>query len=113
MGHSQGLRLRDIRAIFRLVGEVRELGADPRAWRRHMLEQLRRVTGTMIGQATETAALFDLKMPAPEDIVSVGWAGEAERQLGRRYLESGLEQDDPSIPGIFRLAAAGRTFTRT
>src|SRR4051812_42898672 len=113
MGHSQGLRLRDIRAVFRLVGEVRELGADPRAWRRHMLEQLRRATGTMVGHATETVHPFDLKMPAMEDIVEVGWPGESERELGQRYLEAGLEGADPSIPNIFRLQAAGRPFTRT
>src|SRR4051812_7187120 len=95
MGHSQGLRLRDIRAIFRLVGEVRELGADPRTWRRHMLEQLRRVTGTMVGHATETVAPFDLKMPPMEAIVGVGWPGEAESELGHRYIESGLEEADP------------------
>src|SRR3954471_6924461 len=113
MGHSQALRLRDIRAIFRLVGEVRELGADPRTWRRHMLDQLRRVTGTMVGNATETAARFDLTMPPMEEIVSVGWPGEAEAELGRRYIESGLEEAGPSLPVIFRLQAAGRNFTRT
>jgi DNA-binding CsgD family transcriptional regulator len=112
MGHSKALRLRDIRAIFRLVGDVRELGADPRAWRRHMLEQLQRVTGTMVGHATETAAPFDLKMPSMDVIVGVGWPGEAESELGHRYIESGLETD-PSIPVIFRLQAAGRNFTRT
>src|SRR3954462_12655602 len=90
MGHSQELRLRDIRAVFRLVGEVRELGADPRTWGRHMLEQLRRGTGTLVGPATETAARFDLKMPPVDNIVEVGWPGEAESELGHRYLESGL-----------------------
>src|SRR3954464_11626733 len=111
MGHSHALRLRDVRAAFRLVGEVRELGADPSAWRRHMLEQLGRVTGTTVGQATETAVPFDLKTPPMDNIVEVGWPGEAESELGHRYIESGLEADDPSIPVIFRLQAAGRNFT--
>src|SRR3954471_13111668 len=98
MGHSQALRLRDIRAVFRLVGEVRELGADPSTWRRHMLEQLQRLTGTAVGQATATAAPFHLKMPPIDDIVGVGWPGEAESGLYHRYIESGLVETDPSLP---------------
>ena len=38
---STRLRLSDVRAIFRLVGEVREMGADPDVWRPHMVSSLR------------------------------------------------------------------------
>ena len=31
------LRLSDVRKVFRLVGELRELGADPQGWRPHLL----------------------------------------------------------------------------
>ena len=34
MGKSQTLRLRDVRAVYRLLGECRELGMDADAWRR-------------------------------------------------------------------------------
>src|SRR4051794_32078910 len=34
------LRLKDVRAAFRLVNDVRELGADPQKWRPHMVRQL-------------------------------------------------------------------------
>ncbi|MHC5540207.1 helix-turn-helix transcriptional regulator [Singulisphaera rosea] len=45
MAKSQRLRLPEIRAAFRLVGECRELGLDPLAWRIHALEGLCRLIG--------------------------------------------------------------------
>jgi DNA-binding CsgD family transcriptional regulator len=34
------LKLRSVRDMFRLVGEIRELGADPSKWRPHMVRRL-------------------------------------------------------------------------
>jgi DNA-binding CsgD family transcriptional regulator len=39
------IRADDLRAIYLLVGECCELGADPLIWRRHMLERLNRLFG--------------------------------------------------------------------
>src|SRR5215216_4831684 len=47
------LRLSDVRAIFRLVGEVRELGADPDAWRPHMVSALRDLLGAQFVVSSE------------------------------------------------------------
>jgi hypothetical protein len=49
MGHSQRLTQADIVRVFRLLGEVRELSADPLAWRRRMLEGLCEMTGAQLG----------------------------------------------------------------
>jgi len=38
MGHSQRLRLRDLRDAYRLIGECQEVGADPVEWRQVMLQ---------------------------------------------------------------------------
>jgi hypothetical protein len=35
--------LKDLRQVFRLIGEVRELGADPARWRPHMVRRLRKL----------------------------------------------------------------------
>ncbi|HEU4408912.1 MAG TPA: LuxR C-terminal-related transcriptional regulator [Polyangiaceae bacterium] len=43
----------DVRALLRLVGEVRELGDDPTTWRRHALEGLSRLCGARAGSALE------------------------------------------------------------
>ena len=49
MGKSRHLRLGDVRAAFRLVGECRDLGADPGLWGRHLYEGLCRLTGARVG----------------------------------------------------------------
>jgi DNA-binding CsgD family transcriptional regulator len=45
MSRSSALRLSDLRSIYQLVGECRELGDDPVRWRRHLLTGLGRLTG--------------------------------------------------------------------
>ena len=47
------LRLKDVRSIFRLVGEVREIGADPDAWRPHMVKSLRELLGAQFVVSSE------------------------------------------------------------
>jgi DNA-binding CsgD family transcriptional regulator len=50
MSSSDALRIQDVRDAHRLIGECRELGADPALWDRHMLHGLSRLLGVM--QAT-------------------------------------------------------------
>ena len=45
MEKSQLLRLGDVRAALRLVGECRDLGYDPELWGRHMFAGLCKLTG--------------------------------------------------------------------
>ena len=56
MSHPRHLRLRDVRSIFRLIGEVRELGADPKAWRPHMVQRLRSLFAAEIVVSSEVHA---------------------------------------------------------
>ena len=58
MGNSERLRLRDVRAAFRLVGEVSELGPDPIAWRERLFEGLRHLTGSVQAVGGESEGLF-------------------------------------------------------
>ena len=53
MSQANALRAADVRAVFRLVGECRELGDDPVLWRRHLLVGLTRLTGGGFGVAAE------------------------------------------------------------
>jgi DNA-binding CsgD family transcriptional regulator len=43
----------DVRALFRLIGEVRELGAHPNAWRSHLAASLHRLCGCRATLALE------------------------------------------------------------
>lgn len=40
MGKSDSLRVSDVRAAFRLIGDCRDLGSDPALWHQRMLEGL-------------------------------------------------------------------------
>jgi DNA-binding NarL/FixJ family response regulator len=53
MEKSQLLRLREVRAALRLVGECRDLGYDPGLWSQHMFEGLCRLTGARAGGGGE------------------------------------------------------------
>jgi hypothetical protein len=45
MSKSARLRASDLRAVFRLTGECRDLGDDPAAWRHHCIASLARMVG--------------------------------------------------------------------
>ena len=49
MGKSERLRHSDLKNIYRLIGECRDLGADPLAWRRRLLEGVMQLTGARVG----------------------------------------------------------------
>jgi DNA-binding CsgD family transcriptional regulator len=77
---SSSLRLQDVRAILRIVGECRDLGDDPVAWPHHLLKSVAELIGGtvvnggyMIGRWGQPAYAS-----APES-----WAGE-----------KGFDQDD-------------------
>lgn len=48
----------DVRALFRLVGELRELGSQPLLWRRHLVDSLAALCGARATMAGE--AIFEL-----------------------------------------------------
>jgi hypothetical protein len=48
MSKSQRLRQCDLRKIYRLIGECRDLGADPLAWGRRLLEGVMELTGARV-----------------------------------------------------------------
>src|SRR5215212_9345573 len=71
------LRLSDVRRIFRLIGEIREIGAEPTRWRPHLLRGLREIVGADLAVSSElhfrtTAAPGVLK------VVDVGWVMDSD-----------------------------------
>ena len=100
MSKSQRLRLGDLRSIYRLIGECRELGADPVAWRLHLLDGLCRRVGADVGIGGETGGLSSRSVPAPP--VDVGW-GETERKAFLDYLAAGHMFTDPMMRALAAL----------
>jgi DNA-binding CsgD family transcriptional regulator len=50
---GQHLRLGEVRDVFRLVGEIRELGADPSQWRPHMVRRISKMMNCEIVVSSE------------------------------------------------------------
>lgn len=62
MSKSSLLRSRDVREIFRLVGECRELGDDRLAWRAHLLAGMERLVDADLGTAGEMQGCRSLRV---------------------------------------------------
>jgi DNA-binding CsgD family transcriptional regulator len=58
MAKSERLRLRDVRAAFRLIGECVELGGDPTMWRTRLYEGLCKLTGAVAAIGGESDGFF-------------------------------------------------------
>jgi DNA-binding CsgD family transcriptional regulator len=114
MGKSRHLRLGDVRAAFRLVGECRDLGYNPVRWASHMLAGLCRLTGARAGNGGEIRLGLHGSLEGVA-YFAAGFAPE-EGALYLGYLSThGLDHN----PGATRYAAwrakprPGRMVTRT
>lgn len=111
MARSQRLRLADLRAAFRLVGEVRELGADPLAWRHHLANELARLVHARVVAAVENCqATRIVTDQSPAGIVDIGWGDDSERQIFLHYLASGGD-NAPYLKNVIALATRRPFFT--
>jgi len=87
MSEPGRLRLREVRQVFRLIGEIRELGADPDRWRPHMARAGRRPIGASIVVSSEVHFRKNAHTGAAYEIVEHEAALVAE--LFRRYADDG------------------------
>jgi DNA-binding CsgD family transcriptional regulator len=84
MGKSQLLRREDLRSVYRLLGECCELGADPIAWRRHMVAGLRLLLDAQVAIYQE---LQPAAPPGPRGwlvpllTIDMGWPAESDRRV--------------------------------
>jgi DNA-binding CsgD family transcriptional regulator len=86
MGHCNHLRLPDVRAAFRLIGEVSELGPDPFAWRMRLFEGLCQLTGAVAAIGGESEGLFVLDSGArPLQLFYSGLSAH-DRRVHQDYL---------------------------
>jgi DNA-binding CsgD family transcriptional regulator len=112
MGKAQALCIGDVRAVFYLLNELRDLGAQPQLWKRHMLCELCRLIGGQVGISVQTAHAGAVDL-ATSVITDIGWAGEKERLNWINYCRRNDLSVDPSRAALTRLMAFGRPFVRT
>jgi hypothetical protein len=115
MAKSNRLRLGEIKAAFRLVAEARDLGADPDAWRGHVVRELRRRIGGTVAMTVDMHDFLPGRLPRLVAPIDLGWDSDRERRLFLYYLDSDLPKIDPSAVawvermGRRRYSAASRS----
>lgn len=93
MKDDERLRLSDVRATYRLVGECTELGLDSQAWRRHMLQGLCTLTGARVALYMH---LHSPLTPAERltEPMDVGFLDDDQRRLWMHYQQENAQRDD-------------------
>jgi DNA-binding CsgD family transcriptional regulator len=79
VGKSERLRLGDVRALYRLLGECRELGDDAVAWPLHMQAGLCRLTGAQLGVGGQARHVGPKRLLVPIHFVDHGWPDPRSR----------------------------------
>jgi DNA-binding CsgD family transcriptional regulator len=113
MSHSQRLSLSEVRAAFRLIGEVRDLGDDWHDWRAHLLAELGRLVGAKAGTCCELLGppwLVDGR-PVLGGVIIHSIGSDAGRRIMQQEVEEGDFTEHPLTPVMVVLL--GRSFTRS
>lgn len=87
------LKLRDVRSVFRLIGEVRELGSEPRQWRPHMIRRLQRLLGAEIVISSEIH-FQQVPHTGAMRVIDIGWGCDSEQNLWQIHTEKDDEMPD-------------------
>ena len=94
------LKLSDVRKAFRLVGDIRELGADPQRWRPHMVLALRKLVNAEVVVSSEIH-FRRLKTTGRMKLYDIGWGSNPDGSVWKIHTEREDEE-----PGNFRLASS-------
>jgi DNA-binding CsgD family transcriptional regulator len=106
MPESGRLRLSDVRAAFRLLGECRELGGDFVAWRRHLLDGLRGLTGAQLALYLQLRDLGTEAEAIAEPLDS-GFLDSSHLKLWGHYQQERAHRDDPFHQRYYRQFTGG------
>jgi DNA-binding CsgD family transcriptional regulator len=97
MGQSKRLRLSEVRGVFRLIGECRELGVDSALWRAHMFAELLRLTGGKVAMGGPTGMHDKFAGSQPLPALDLGWDGPREQRIFHQYMLDRMHLEDPAI----------------
>ena len=112
MGRAPTLRVADVRAVFYLLGELRDLSPQPQLWKQHMLCGLCRLTEGQVGISVQMVHGGAVD-PATLPIIDIGCAGEEERRTQCGYDRLNDLHVTSSREVVQRLVTFGRRFLQT
>ncbi|MEX0887165.1 MAG: LuxR C-terminal-related transcriptional regulator [Phycisphaeraceae bacterium] len=86
MRKSYQLRNRDVRNIYRLLGDCRDLGADPLAWRRRLLDGLIRLLGARVAHIGDLQGMASRSLTTP-DMMQIGLEAPTQTAAFEAYFQ--------------------------
>src|SRR5581483_12261275 len=90
---GNSLKLRDVRSIFRLIGEIRELGSDPQQWRPHMIRRLRKLVAAELVISSEIH-VQQSPLAGKMRVLDIGWGCDSDNNLWQIHTERDDETPD-------------------
>ncbi len=104
-GKSNRLRLSEVRAVFRLVGECRDLGVDQAAWRGHLAAELGSLVGGQVGMVFESATPTNPAIPGRVFAAfAAGWPSARAQAIWTSFITECDYQQEPLFGLIQPLA---------
>lgn len=98
MSKSQRVRLREVRTIYRLLGECCEQGSQAEAWYRHLLLGAGRLVGAPVTTGGQVAgwnrARTSDALPQPILVLDMGWRDYQTHDLFQAWLRFGDVRTD-------------------
>src|SRR3954465_8868092 len=96
------LRLSAVRQAFRLIGEVREIGHDPHAWRLHLVRRLCSLA-TAEGVVSSEFHFVATKSPGVMRMIEIGWGADVDGHTWE--IRSERDDERPESYKLVPLAA--------
>jgi hypothetical protein len=95
MSKSIRLNLREIRLAFDTVYECCDLGADPVAWRKHLVRQLPKLLNCQVAMGGRACFHENDLDSVPKVFSDYGWGTESERRVYADWIHHGRAMDNP------------------
>lgn len=116
MSKSGQLRMRDVRDAYRLIGDCRDLRADPVLWHSRMLEGLSRLVGAAVATGGEGRWRRPAGSPVPVSGFSVGLDARGIERLMAYTSQNGPAEDPVfqalrHIPGVVVVRTRAQVLT--
>lgn len=97
MPRSSCPSLDETRAVFRLLGDVRDLRADRTAWERMMVERLCGLVGARQGSCLRVGQFEPNAIPVFQSVTHAGWVNQPAVRLWEELLRAGRTAADPLL----------------
>jgi DNA-binding CsgD family transcriptional regulator len=104
MAQSNRLRLREVRAALRLVGECRDLGRNNQAWLTHAMQGLQQILHARVVLSPMASAQGFRLCSQLQILLSVGWETPLQERIAMQYFSEDQHLRDPAFQRFQEIA---------